>query len=206
LSGTLNNLENKYDFGVLFEFLYGKLVAMQLCGIVFTDQVNTGNCGYKNVNYCRHYNVTYNTKIKTETIDVFVDSEILVKIFDFDNYKVQKYSRNIFGSLDDLLPEGGGIINGNNEINETLVDCVYNSSMCDKVSNFVNMCYKKNEIKEIITTLTDFRKAFSSLDRSQKDSQVSKFVEIFKKNIPEKYTKRPINKEIIKYTFVIEQK
>jgi hypothetical protein len=103
IDGTLGNFIDKqlmFDYGMFFEYLYGKLVAYINTNIIFTDQANTGNCGYKTVDYCRKYTLQNNGS----NIVIYVKNKYMIKILDFDNIKISNPStdKNIYHNVSDI--------------------------------------------------------------------------------------------------------
>jgi hypothetical protein len=98
LGDFMGNLGNKFTYGMLFEYMYGKLVAYKKTNIIFTDQANTGNCGYKAVDYCRHYVLTFNGEI----LNIYVNDPNMIKILDFDNFKFGT-DNNFYHSTTDII-------------------------------------------------------------------------------------------------------
>jgi hypothetical protein len=102
IDGTLGDFmrqpQNIFTYGMLFEYMYGKLVAYKTTNIIFTDQANSGNCGYKAVDYCRHYVLKYAGKI----LNIYVNDPNMIKILDFDNFKFGT-NNNFYHEVNDII-------------------------------------------------------------------------------------------------------
>ncbi len=86
LDGVISSIE-EMNYGMFFEYLYGKLACKVVSNIIFTDQVNTGNCGYKNVDFVRKYIINHGS----DSIVVWIEDTRMIKMVDFGEFK---YSPN----------------------------------------------------------------------------------------------------------------
>jgi hypothetical protein len=103
---TLKDLPgNDYDCGLLFEYLYGKLVAFKLGNLIFTDQLNPANCGVKKVDFNRKYKINYGGS----SLEIYVTSDLMIKIFDFDNFALTNIGNNYFSDEKDTLADGSPV-------------------------------------------------------------------------------------------------
>ena len=187
IDGTLSDLPNdKFDCGVLFEYLYGKLVAFKLGKIIFTDQVNTGNCGFKIVDYCRKYTIHQSGT----SLTIYIKNNYLVKIFDFDNFKLKDKDNKYFHEIDDIIPDGGGLFHSRTNA------LVGPTQIITKQSQYFREKVYKCEQLSFIGILGATRQAY--LD----NNQIATFLEIINKNIPIDYkTPPPVETMIKEYIF-----
>lgn len=188
IDGTLSDLpDNKYDCGVLFEFLYGKLVAFKLGKIIFTDQVNTGNCGFKTVDYCRKYTIHHAGSI----LEIYVKNNYLVKIFDFDSFKLKDKEDQYYSDISDIIPDGGGLYNYRNNF-------VGAANIITKQTTYFREKIRDTEKLAFIAILGEIRQSF--LD----NNQTARFLSIINRNIPADYKIPPPAGVVIKsYVFHI---
>lgn len=84
--------------GLFFEYAYVKFVCKKIANVIFTDQSNTGNAGYKNVDYVRKYTLSKGT----DSLILYV-SGLMTKILDFDNFVISnKDYENFYYSESDI--------------------------------------------------------------------------------------------------------
>jgi hypothetical protein len=173
--GDIDN--NMFDCGCLFEYLYGKLVAKVLTGLIFTDQVNTGNCGYLNIDFNRKYTLKSNGKI----LDIYVKNNKMIKILDFDNFRISTTENNIYQSIDDIIPGGGGLFDDKNEF----------TSFDNQTDFFKNKINNKEKFN-FVMLMYHFRKSFLN------KFQINDFIDIIDKYIPQKYKEPPTDNRVLK--------
>lgn len=105
IEGTFDNMQTKgekFNLGMIFEYLYSKVVCAFIGRIIFTDD-HFGNIAYKTVNYIRHYKIKcngcdYHFYIPPGRMIQFIDLERYV--FNFSPYDIYtnsalKYIPNI---------------------------------------------------------------------------------------------------------------
>lgn len=190
LDGTLSMLEH-YDCGILFEFLYGKLVAFKHANIIFTDQSNPGNCGYKKVDYCRKYIIKHNEVL---ALELYINNENMIKIFDFDNYAlisdIDNIGQNFFYDINDTFKDGDDTFDTNNIYKGlTHISNTYALEFIGKI--------KSTELNNYLDIISKLRAAFET------KTQVKKFIEIINEHIPDHYKQRPSGRQIKEYEFNI---
>ena len=158
-----------------------ELVAKIKCGLIFTDQVNTGNCGFLTVDYYRKYSLSHNG----ETLDIYIRNNKMIKVFDFDQFKISTRSKLIYNEINDIIPSGGKIYNDKNEyISDNDTPAKRSELYQNKVPDSERVNFKE--------IMFQFRKTFLEND------QISHFIKILKENLPENYFKIPDDGTIIK--------
>lgn len=182
IENTISNVpDGMFDCGFFFEYLYAKLVAKIKCGLIFTDQVNTGNCGFLTVDYYRKYSLSHNG----ETLDIYIRNNKMIKVFDFDQFKISTRSKLIYNEINDIIPSGGKIYNDKNEyISDNDTPAKRSELYQNKVPDSERVNFKE--------IMFQFRKTFLEND------QISHFIKILKENLPENYFKIPDDGTIIK--------
>jgi hypothetical protein len=169
---TLNNIPNdSFDFGVLFEYLYGKLVCYKHANIIFTDQANLGNCAFSPVDYIRKYTIKHNS----DELIIYIKNQTLVKIFDLDNIKICNNTNNFFFNKDD--------------IKLFIENKPYNSAPAN-IDQEMNDKLKQIERENTLRTLFNFIEEFDS------NKQVNNFIPIIRRNMPADYGVEPTDKSI----------
>ena len=172
---TLNKLinipDNLFDFGVLFEYLYGKLVCYKHTNIIFTDQTNLGNCAFSPVDYIRKYTIRHNS----DELIIYVKNKTLVKIFDLDNIQISNNTNNFFYNKDDI-----GLFVDNKSYN----------SADSNITVGMNNKLKPSERENTLRTLFNFIEAFN------KKNQIDEFINIIRTNMPTNYGIEPSDKLI----------
>ena len=182
VTGSIGSIDdNMFDCGCLFEYIYGKLVALKLTGLIFTDQTNAGNCGYLNVDYHRKYTITHNGTTKT----FYIKNNKMIKILDFDQFKIDTSSKLIYHQIDDIISEGGKIFNQDN-----------NFVGFDNLTDFFNNKVKNSEKFNFVKLMYNFRKMFKDGD------QLINLINVFDEHLPDDYKIPPTDdKEIREYKF-----
>lgn len=102
LSGTISEVPY-LNFGSIFEYMYAKFVVCNETGIVFTDQANTGNCGYVIADYCRSY--TLINAADNTSITLYVKDPVMIKMMDLESFEVldpSKAKDNFFYAVNDV--------------------------------------------------------------------------------------------------------
>jgi len=159
IDGTLGNfikMSLKLDYGMFFEYLYSKLVAYIKTNIIFTDHENTGNCGYKIVDFCRKYKLINSGNI----VEFYVKNKYMVKIFDFDNIKIvdSPTNDNIYHNISDITEkENSDKLSLSNLIINTISDEKQNciDLFAQQIENFKSNKQISNFIDSIKSTLPD---------------------------------------------------
>jgi hypothetical protein len=184
IDGTLgdfiqNNLQ--FDYGMFFEYLYGKLVAYIKTNIIFTDQANTGNCGYKTVNYCRKYTL----KNSGLSIDIYVKNNYMIKILDFDNIKISDpiSNKNIYYNESDITQLDSKILHMDKA---TRIITILNSHLLKHTAN--------NDISEKNCCVSLLEK---QIDNFKNNNQISMFIKSIIDTLPPDYKIPPSADKII---------
>ena len=83
IAGTLSDFitTNKLSVGMIFEYLYSKMVCAYIGRIIFTDD-HFGNVGYMPVNYIRHYKIKCNGCVH----DFYAKDRYMVQFIDLERY------------------------------------------------------------------------------------------------------------------------
>ncbi len=138
LDGVISGIVGM-NYGMFFEYLYGKLACKVVSNIIFTDQANTGNCGYKNVDFVRKYIITQGTN----SIEVWVEDTKMIKMVDFGDFK---YSPNtekvIYHDTGDVFNQSLNIIQTEqvacSQLNKSLIDN-FRGGRGNQVDNFIQI-------------------------------------------------------------------
>ena len=104
IDGTIMQLikkNEKIDLGIIFEYLYSKLVAAYIGRIIFTDD-HLDNVGYINVKKHRHYEITCNGCV----YHFWIKNQFLVQMIDMERYIFNFSQYDIFSNhLLKYIPE-----------------------------------------------------------------------------------------------------
>ena len=115
----------------------------------------------------------------------------LVKIFDFDSFKLKDSIDQYYGDLNDIIPDGGGLYNFENKF-------VSPADLITKQTAFFREKIKDTEKLPFIVILGEIRKSFLE------NKQTERFLSILNKNIPPDYKIPPPEGVAIKsYVFHI---
>ena len=137
IEGTLDDMvkdKEPFDLGIIFEYLYSKVVCAFIGSVIFTDD-HFGNVAYKTVKYTRHYRIKcngcyYDFYIKPGRLVQFIDLERYV--FNFSPYDI--YTNTALKSVTD-----GELVGADDRFNRLKMGYLQNNYIFDKsISAFLS--------------------------------------------------------------------
>jgi hypothetical protein len=164
---------------MFFEYAYAKIVSRLVGKLIFTDQSDPSNCGYKKVDFIRKYILKNNNQILT----IYVKDENMIKLLDFDNFNITDNDPNFYFDDVDII---------NNEPLKTFYDIKSTIEPKNKVEikgNLLELQENNSLIKKTIDIekwnsiqfMIKLRQAFYM------KNQIKLFFDIVKQTVPSDY-------------------
>lgn len=217
------------SFGSIFEYMYAKFTVCQETGIIFTDQANTGNCGYIKAPYCRSYTLT--DAKDGSSIKIYVKDPLMIKMMDLESFEftVPEEKNNFFYTESDVSsinmsePEKLQFADLSSKLNnqiemKTLQGLIMTKFMDPKNSVvsklFSSETYNVSDFSEYLT-FEDKRKQFNGEQMGTlmmmyllilaffNNTQCKDFMSIVKATVPAEYLVKPDGVEIRDFSYTI---
>ncbi len=139
--------KNQLNYGLLFEYLYGKLAIKTIGNIILTDQESMFNTGYKLVDFIRKYTIIQDS----ERLELWIQDERMIKMYDFEEFRYSEPSEDlIYGQIldiDYLDYSGRKDLDGIIDEHDEKISCR------DLALNFLINYREKKQISRFINTI-----------------------------------------------------